>query len=235
MNQRGDQLLEHILAGGNGKAANELLSEFFHGYPIERLRVLLQSEKETICIAGAFIAAELAARITPLVGELSPLLDHPAPIVRSDILDAVLMGATSQHGEIVAKAVLLIRDPEEIIRWKAARLLARGTNEQLSAAIPHLDSSTDTKLLAWMLGSEGFPVDKQEVITRLAGPDPLVRLFAAAGAARLGPHDRVPLKHVVASVDPEISSYATKELDWLEYLEARQRRRDKRSDSGRTE
>jgi hypothetical protein len=215
MKEREDQLLEHLLTGGNDSAAIELLDAFHSGYPIERLRPLLQSDEEDAVDSGAWIASELGEKVTPLVNELSPLLNHPSRSVRIYILNAILNATMNAHGEIVAKAVMLIRDPDEAVRWKTLYFLARETKNELAIALPHLKGQTIAALLAWLLDSGNTQTDMQEIITRLSDKDSLTRMFAVAAAARLGPHNLGPLEHAAASTDPEVSSFATEELELL--------------------
>jgi HEAT repeat protein len=110
---------------------------------------------------------------------------------------------------------MLIQDPDEAVRWKALRFLAKAAKNQLSIAVPHLDSQTVAALLAWLLHSGDTQINMQEIITRLSDPDSLTRRFAAAAAARLGPHNPVLLEHAAASTDSEVSSFANEELEAL--------------------
>jgi len=110
---RADRLLERLARGGNGQAANDLLREFFYGYPLERLSVLLESDNPEAAKSGAFIASELGDRFAPLFAAVDRMLEHPVKAVRFDALDVVLVNGTPEHGETIAKAVVLVRDPEE--------------------------------------------------------------------------------------------------------------------------
>jgi len=213
MGDHGDRLLEHILAGGNDSAANALLNEFFRGYPIARLRLLLQSKDENAFKAGAWIASELGRSIGPLVRELPQLLDHPSRYVRFFVLDAILAGATDEHGEAVARAVLSIRDPDEAIRWKALRILARATKDQLAGSMPYLDDSSVPTLLTWLLSLRDTKMDAQDIVTRLDNRDPLIRMFAVAAAARFNRYDLIPLERAAASMDPVVNSFAKEEIE----------------------
>jgi hypothetical protein len=215
MNEHEEQLLTHLLTGGDDSTANELLESFYNGYPVERLRPLLQSDNESAVKAGAWIASELAERAAPLMKELFRLLNHPLRYVRFFILDAVLCSTTNEHGEVVARAVMLIRDPDEAVRWKALRFLANATKDQLSSALAYLDNRGGATLLAWLLRTGITQTDIQEIITRLNDPDSLTRMFAVAAAARLGPHNSVPLEHAANSTDSEVSSFAKEALELL--------------------
>jgi hypothetical protein len=122
---RGDRLLAHLARGGNGRAASDLLRAFFEGYPLERLSVLLESENPEAAKSGAFIASELGDRFAPLLAAVDRMLEHPVKAVRFDALDVVLVNAAPEHGATLAKAVVLVRDPEEGVRWQALRFLSR--------------------------------------------------------------------------------------------------------------
>lgn len=215
--ERGDRLLAHVASGGNRRAANELLGEFFNGYPVEKLLSLLYSQNEEAVKAGAFIAAELGDRFAPLVNELPRLLDHHLRAVRFDALDAVLENATADHGDITARAVLLVEDADEAVRWKALRFLARATYEQLASSVPRIDDSSIAELTAWLLKSERADADRRQVLARLKHEDNLTRMFAAVSAARLSEIDVIPLQHAAASSDPQISSFARDELEDLSF------------------
>jgi len=215
MKTHAEHLLNHLLNGGNDSTANELLAEFFDGYPIEKLRLLLESKQETAFKAGAWIASELGERVGPLVDELSRSLEHSSRYVRFFILDAILSGATNEHGEAISRAVLRIQDPDEAIRWKALRFLAKATQDQLAAAMPHLGDDSIGKMLVWLIDSLGTEIRKQDVIGKLSDTDRLVRMFAAAVSARLAPFDITLLEHAAVSTDTEVSSFAKEELDAL--------------------
>jgi hypothetical protein len=202
MRKREEQLLAHLLTGGDDSAANELLGSFYNGYPVERLRPLLQSDNDSAVMAGAWIASELAERSAPLMNELFRLLNHPLRYVRFFILDAVLDSTANEHGEVVARAIMLIRDPDEAVRWKALGFLAYATKDQLSSALTYLDNQGDSTLLAWLLRTGITQTDMQEIITRLNDPDSLTRMFAVAAAARLGQHNSVPLEHACSFGEP---------------------------------
>jgi hypothetical protein len=215
--------MEHILKGGDDSAPDELLDEFFDGYPIDKLRLLLQSNVEQAVVSGAWIASELGRMAAPLIDELSQMLDHPSREVRFYLLDPLLCATAQEHGEAIARAVLLVRDADEAVRWKVVRFLARATREQLTAAVPHLDSDRVATLLTWLLSSGNTIENKRDIVTRLNDADPLVRLFAAAAAARLEPDDLGALERAAASTDPEIRSFAESELEILTIREESRR------------
>ena len=159
------------------------------------------------------MASELGERAVPLINDLSPLLDHPARGVRFWVLDAVLASATAEHGDIVAQAVELIRDPDEAVRWKALQLLAHARKDRLAAGVPYLRTRSVALLMTWLLGAGNTETDKLDIESRLQDHDRLTRLFAAAAAARLSMDDIGPLERAAASADLEVRSFAQAALD----------------------
>jgi hypothetical protein len=207
--QRGDALLQEVLSGANDDAANDLLKEFFSGYPIDRLRLLLRSDADDPARAGAWIASELGDRAHLLLDEFPALLHHPLKYVRFFAVDAVLAAATPRDGEVIAKAVALIQDAEEAVRWKVLRLLSRASKAQLEAALPYVSVGEVGACLHWLLtAGDALP----EVTSRLERGQ-LDRLFAVAAAARLTNGREVALRCAASSTDSDISTFARDELE----------------------
>jgi hypothetical protein len=215
---RADQLLSSIGTHEDGYAANELLGEFFAGYPVHKLNRLLGSLNQREVEVGAWIASELGARAAPLLDELRTLLRHSSRKVRFFVLDSILAAATTAHGEAIARAVEMVSDSDAAVRWKAMHFLARASDDQLTASLPYLDKRWFTPHVSWLLncGRAGEPGD---VIARLDDKDPASRLFAAAAAARIVTRDSSALEYATGSVDTEVSSFAR------DYLRALGRRR----------
>ena len=208
--QRGDQLLERIRAGEDGDAANDLLKEMFRGFPVERLRELLESSDERAVKSGAWIASELGASFAPLMAEARRLLEHPVPQVRFFALDVLLVNGTEHFADELGLAAALVDDPEESVRWKATRFLARATDAQLAAARTHVPDAMLARELEWLSRSEAR--DAHEIEERLKAGERLTRRFAAAAAARVETDDS-PLNVAAQSDDPEIRAFAADELE----------------------
>jgi hypothetical protein len=203
----GDALVAQILAGANDDTASELLKAFYAGYPIDRLRLLLRSESDEAVRAGVWIASELGADAAAMAEELPTLLQHHAKYVRFFAVEAVLANASSRSGEAVGRAVSLIEDPEDAVRWKALRLLARASREQLATGLPFIPRAEVAGGLSWLLRERSLT----EVIARLDG-DRVERMFAVAAAARMSRGREEALRHAAASADPEVSMFAREEL-----------------------
>lgn len=215
MTQRGDVLLARVLQDGDDASANELLNEFFAGYPVERLRLLLGSNVDHGVRAGAWIASELGSRIEPLIDEVAKLLHHESRYVRFFALDSVLMGAGPNAAPILAAAVELVEDPDPALRWKAMGFLANASREQLAASARHLGRSPLGDLVRWLLRSVASG-DTPAIESRLGNEASPRRLFAVVAAARLAPSDLSPLRRAAKADDDEIRSFATERLSAVE-------------------
>jgi len=208
---QGDQLITRIVADADDDAIYDLLNEFYSGYPIENLRLLLQSDRKGAVEAGAWIASELGELIAPLIPELSRLLSHPSRRVRFFVLDGLLNAGRSEHGQELAAAVERIEDPDETVRWKAMNFLARASYEQLAASVPFISNRLVDDALRWLIDSDQR-LDTIAVVRRLESPDQLSRLVAAAAAVRLASRDEAALERAVASMDREINSFSREQV-----------------------
>lgn len=209
---RGDELIDRLCAGGDDSSANDLLSEVFHGYPVENLRRLLHSDEETAVKAGAWILSELAERAAPMMADIVALLGHPLRYVRFFALDAVLTSATADDGAAVATAIGLINDPDDAVRWKALTFLAWASADQLAASVAHLRPPL-RGLTEWLARASSGAATGRDVLTALDDPDRLARVFAAAAAVRLARRDRGLLERAAASADQEVSTFAREQLE----------------------
>jgi hypothetical protein len=212
MIERGDALIELLQSGVEDDSANELLKLVFAGYPIENLRRLIHSDEPIAVKSGAWIVSELGHRSVVMMGEVAWLLGHPLREGRFWALDAVLAGATTDHAETIAKAAALIADPDEAVRWKVLRLLARIPLGHLVASLPYFPDTHLFQLVTWFTSMDTEPNSLQEVLGRLSSTDRLTRMVAVAAAARLASQSPDALEQAAASEDQEVSSFARDEL-----------------------
>lgn len=96
-------------------------------------------------------------------------------------LEAVLAAAIADHGALTAKALMLIEDPDSVVRRLTVRLLARASDEQLSGAIPYVIDHHVVDLIYWLL-SEGNVTCMEMLYDRDRGGEEL-----AAGLQRRDP------------------------------------------------
>jgi len=212
---RAAELIEHLLSKpdsceSDGTAANELLTGYFSGSPIETLRILLSSSDDRLVGVGTWIAAELAESGKPLLKDVQGLLGHRSKDVRFWAIECVHEWAGPANGDVLASTVALVDDTERAVRWKAMTFLALASGEQLQAAAaqfgatnpdsPYLDE------LKCLLGPEGSTGTL--IIGRLRGDDALRRKFAAAAAFRIAKNDSEALRYAASVDDSEIAQFA---------------------------
>lgn len=217
--RRGDELIEQIRAGedSSGKAANELLNKFNQGYPVQNIKRLTRSSDDDVVKRAAWLVSELGARAVPILDEVDYLLSHPVRNARYYAVDAVLSAASPTHGALIAKAVLLIEDPDPAVRRLAMRLLARASTQQLAAAIPHITDRHVAGLVSWLLNEDGNPATELDIISMLGDPDKVTRIFAAAHAARIAMTNESILDSASESEDEDVRIFAERERDLLKW------------------
>lgn len=221
---RGDELLARVLAGdewGSG-VANDLLNEFFCGYPIEKLTTLLRSDNERALQSGAWIASELAQAARPILGDLIRLLDSPDVRVKYYVIGAVLTAASVDDQEVTARAVSLITDSEPPIRRASFELSARADSAVLAACLSHIADHRVAALLRWALEVESESRDTNEIALRLREPDGLGRLFAIVAAARIYRSNPHYLQLAASMGESDAQTLAASELTWLSKSQQRE-------------
>jgi hypothetical protein len=216
-----DELLSRILAGevGTGALENALLAQFQRGYPMSKLRILLQAKDDGAAAAGMWIASELGGAVRPLFRDIVKLMHHPAKKVRFYSLDCVLVCAGREDDEAINRGVDLIDDDESAVRWKALFFLAAVQDEALRAALTARsrrdgDRPYGQKLLQ-LLGS-AVTHDSAAILAGLTDNDPMLRRFAAGMAARMARRDSSSLSRAAQSHDSTISQFAKDMLARLE-------------------
>lgn len=200
----GDALLARILSGEDNGLANQLLSELFAGYPVEKLRLLLRSENIEAAKAGAWIASELGEAAGPLVDDLVDLLAHPSKYVRFYVVDAMRLGAGTGEGRAIASTVELLVDPESAVRWKTMNFIARCSREQIVSSLPYLERTSFGPLLQQVLLE-----NRSLVLEQMASGDELQQRFAASTAGRVAlAGDSSLLEELYEIGPPEIQEFA---------------------------
>lgn len=210
-----DQLLQKVLQEPQSDDVTALLKAFFHGYPVERLRKLLDSQDASVVEAGAFILSELGARACPLLADTVALLAHPSFRTRSMALDCVLVCATSQHGSIIADAERRIRDQDEVVRYFAINFLSRCSEEQLRAACESLEDEDLKTQVSWLLAVTECEDYEHEVRERLLSADSESRRFGVVAAIRVYSKKPSLLELAATNSDAEVREAAADRLQLL--------------------
>ncbi|GAA3127906.1 MULTISPECIES: hypothetical protein [Nonomuraea] len=220
--QTGDDLMARILARPaddevRGRLANDLLNELFDGYPVDNLRALLRSGDDDAVQTGSWLLSELGERAASLLDEAPALLAHPRRQVRFFAVEFVLLAAEEQEdAAVLAQAITLSRDPDTAIRWKVLHFLAMASTEQLMLGLSRLADPELGRHTAALVAADTGEPDPGEVVSGLAGDDPVARLFAAATATRMAEEDPALLRHAARARDEEVSSFAQWQLGRFE-------------------
>jgi hypothetical protein len=232
----GDSLFARVLAGEEWEAGitNDLLKEFFRGYPMEKVITLLNSDNDKAVQSGAWIASELAKDAKPIVDYLMPLFEYPNVRVRCNAIETVLTAATDENGEVVGAAISLIADSERPVRRTAFELAARADRPPLAAGVPYVKDRKIAGLLEWVLELESESRDVDEIAARLRGQDRLGRLFAVIAAARIYERNTHYLQIAASLSESDEQSFAASELAWLVKLEEQAQRRQERAERRRS-
>jgi hypothetical protein len=171
----------------DGVLANDLLREFHHGFPVERLRPLLNSSNEKVVKAAAFIASELGSRAAPLLDTLVGLLHDADARVRSDMIISMITCTTGNDKKEIAGVISMLDDPDWRIRHEVMEFLSRVSLEQLRAGLGHFDSShpdsAHVPALRW-LSSEGA-TNPDQIISWLRSDNSLKRKYGVVAASRI--------------------------------------------------
>jgi len=118
--------------------AHDLLNEFFRGYPIENLKLLINSEHLSARGTASFIATELGKLAAPLLEDIASLLSHPTPRARYDALETLWKCATYKDGWAIAAVLRHLEDPWPGVRTGAIDAIRLANREALLSGFKHL-------------------------------------------------------------------------------------------------
>jgi hypothetical protein len=211
--EEADELLARLRQGqdGDGQDENELLRAFLTGYPILKLRELLEAKDDRGVVAGAWIAAELGAVARPLFPELTGLLQHPHFRARFFVLDYLASCAGPDDHSAISKALGLLTDPHPTVVWKAL-LLLKGLpiallGNVMREAIKKEPFGSCASGLRLLIESSTIDVGPR-ITTLLAGGDELLRRYAVSAAARIADRNQEPLRQAMLSQDVVVRQFA---------------------------
>ncbi|MBC7767171.1 MAG: hypothetical protein H7124_00100 [Phycisphaerales bacterium] len=210
-----DEMIDALLRNGpeaaDGKIANDLLSEFWRGYPIENLRRLFVPPARG---DAAFLVSELGEKARPLISEIAELVSDERPRIRGDAIRALSMCTTWEDGWAVGKIVMALGDPHDGVRRTATDALRYMESETLQAGFEYLHenlpNSAYARFKSAFLMLERRPEQAAVTLQRLlTADDAITRSFGAAMAVRPRRFIDAPFVALAeASSDPEIRKIA---------------------------
>lgn len=209
---RGDNLLSRLMDGEvGGELENRLLDELHRGYPVTKLRLLLNAEKDKVVAAGMWLMSELGADARPLFDDVVRLINYPSAHVRFFALDCLSSCVRPEDQQAITLGLGLLDDHEPSVRWKAMMFLATVPDAVLRTALnmgaTNHDSGAREKGLRLLLDS-AISRDTSAIVAALLNSDAVLRGYAAAAAARAVPWNPIPLKHAMASEDLTVKQFA---------------------------
>lgn len=208
---KADRLLQELQRDpDNGTIANDLLTQFFQGYPLENLRSLLLSHDERILKAGIWIASELGSKCHPLYKEISELLSHSNYYVRFFAIDCVLSALHKDDVKLILKVARLLDDPHSAVRRKTMDFLARVPIEKLSSV---LQVSAFSKLEREHKEGINTIVSSAKSLDNvrqlISCENPILRRYGASAAARVYKSQPYVLKLALESDDEDLQQFAS--------------------------
>ncbi|MEQ1878037.1 MAG: hypothetical protein ABL958_15445 [Bdellovibrionia bacterium] len=194
--------------------AYELLQDYFRGYPVETLRLLLRHENILVQRVAVWIASELGDQGCGLLHEVIPLLESPDRRSRAYALDVVIVCAIGADvGEIVHIARAMESD-DNGIRMLAMQLMSNADQSQLDAGA-RLAGSTAFLSAAHedALRQISNRSQTSDEIRRMMGSaDPLMRRYGAIAAKRATNVLPRLLEMAAENLDENIREFATRAL-----------------------
>jgi hypothetical protein len=192
--------------------ANDLLAEFQDGYPIESLRLLLNSSDSKVVDTATWIASELGDCGKSLLPDIAKLLKHKSKAARYFAIDCLLMWAGDKDEREIASVIAMLEDVEPAVRRKAMAFLSRASADQLRAAARYINSaepeSVHVRGLEALLNYENC--NGMNVRTLLNNTDAICRKYGIVLAVRMFMHDNTcPNPATYTSDDDDISRFAT--------------------------
>jgi hypothetical protein len=117
---RADQLVDDLFSDPHGFRekgdGNELLNQFLRGYPLDKLRLLLNHQHEEVVATGIWIASELGHEAAAFVNDAVAALQHPNNRIRYFALDVIALGTRDQKDAEFFQIVKRLEDSDVAVR-----------------------------------------------------------------------------------------------------------------------
>lgn len=209
--QRWEHLLELALKNNldkNGVLLNDLLAAFHRGFPLEKLRTLLDSSDPNVVASGAWILEELGDKGKPFTPYLPLLLQSNKWTVRGSAITHATNCLSPKDGNLVAILMQHIDDVDDAVRWKVVEFMMYTSHLILANAEPALRRASASSLLrALTILLYG---DDEEARLLLDDAEARVRRFGIAAAFRR--REVMVLKAAESSIDADVAMLAKRAL-----------------------
>lgn len=211
---KAEKLIRELLVDptqfGDTVKGNDLLHEYFLGYPVETLRPLLAHPSEHVRSAAAFVASELGIQAKNLIDDAIRLAHDSDPRTRFAAIEVILVcsvGKNAYKFEHVARA---LQDEHEGIKRLTMGLVSNADISRLKAAIEQFDSNSDTDTLhrqGLLTLTRLDSINHECILEMLHDSNQLTRQYGAIAAKKLSGKYPDLLNISKASPDSVISGF----------------------------
>ena len=192
-----------------GRLQNDLLSQFFQGFPISFLGELLRNPHDAIVSGALFIADELEEKAISVLDDVIAHTAHANPHIRTLAFAAIC--SVSEDGRGFVHVCRGILDPDPGCRKVAMWWMSRVSDAWLKAAFEAIgDAGVDKDIqkgLALLLGESSR--DSAAVQAWILDQSPLTRKCGVIAAGRLGESYLHLLSLAAKSEDVDVATCAT--------------------------
>lgn len=131
----------------DGVRLNNLLDYIRNNRAIDDLKLLIDSNDESLVRASAWLASELGSECCSIFDKLADLIDSEDAKVRFNIIDCVLLCASKNHSIALKKTLMLLQDEVASVRWKVLDFITKMSSPQISALNEELFLDCDNNFL----------------------------------------------------------------------------------------
>ena len=188
-----------------------LLQEYFKGYPLKTLRVLLNHKDPMVQKSAIWVTSELGREAYPLICEAIHLIDSDERYIQYHALEIVMVCSFGENANKFIHVVRSLKCDDEVIRILVMRLISNADIPRLEAGIRQLKPEDPTDKihlhgLRCLLEIDKF--DEKRVVQMLDAPDPLLRKYGAIAAKILSKKYSGILEYAVSSNDSDICRFS---------------------------
>jgi hypothetical protein len=207
--QTGDQLIRLLISDPEHFNGNDLLNEYFAGFPLDTLTPLLSSSNRMIRRSAIWIASELGKQGKPFLKNAAALLSDDDPFIRFYALDVLAVCSVGEDKRQYAQVVRSLEDPHDYLRAHAMFLMSNAEVSQLEATMQSFDSGNASDELH-KIGISLLLAEQptaSAISMKIDSPQSLLRKYGVVAARRLRQKFPEMLSRIESSDDPDIKRF----------------------------
>ncbi len=221
---KGDKLVEKLLNNPTNFVEKErgydLLQEYYDGYSLETLRMLLINQNRTIQCEAVWIASELDEIAKSLITEIIPFIDDEELETRYEALECLAVFTVDEYTNEFVRVVKSLETNCEIIRNLAMRLISLANEEKLEKIANQIvvnNPNNKTHKEGLLFLANNSPTSDM-VLDMISGDNQLKRKYGAIAAKKMFNSFPDLLSQCLTSKDMDIKNFAQYEFDGQEIL-----------------